>query len=54
MEHVDTLARLAEAAGIEPAYHDIFGNRHEADEADIKALLAALGFPATDAGDCRA
>ncbi|WP_404379995.1 4-alpha-glucanotransferase [Caenispirillum salinarum] len=48
MEYVDTLARLAEKAGIEPAYHDIFGNRHEADEADIRALLAALGVPASD------
>jgi 4-alpha-glucanotransferase len=51
MEYLDTLARLAEAAGIEPAYHDIFGNRHEAGEDDLKALLAALGLPAATAGE---
>lgn len=48
MEYPETLARLATAAGIEPWYWDIFGNRHDTTEADMKALVAALGYPATD------
>lgn len=48
MQYAETLARLAEAAGIEPCYWDIFGTRHDTTELDMQALLAALGHPATD------
>lgn len=40
----DPLSRLAALVGIEPAYFDIFGRRHET-SVDTKArILAALGF----------
>jgi 4-alpha-glucanotransferase len=39
------LDALAEAAGIEPAYFDIWGNRHVISEPAKAALLQALGVP---------
>jgi len=41
-----TLHALADAAGIERAYHDIYGTRHEADPDALVALLASLGHAA--------
>ncbi|WP_203076705.1 glycogen debranching protein GlgX [Falsiroseomonas ponticola] len=40
------LARLARAAGIEPVWHAISGERHEVPVATLTALLGALGLPA--------
>lgn len=54
MSDAETLSQLAEAAGIEPAYHDIFGDRHDTTEADMRALLAAMGFPAKDDAEAAA
>jgi 4-alpha-glucanotransferase len=42
------LRRLAEAAGIEPGYWDVEGRFHEAESESLKAILAALGIPASD------
>jgi (1->4)-alpha-D-glucan 1-alpha-D-glucosylmutase len=39
----DLLHRWCERAGIAAAYHDIWGQRHEASEAGRRALLAELG-----------
>ena len=47
------LARLARAAGIETAWHDIAGTRTEVPEATLRALLAALGLPAETAAQAR-
>jgi glycogen operon protein len=41
------LARLAEAAGIETAWHEISGRRHGVPDATLRALLGALDLPAT-------
>lgn len=54
MQYPEILARLAEAAGIEPSYWDIFGNRHDTTAGDMQALLAALGYPAVDAAEAAA
>jgi glycogen operon protein len=44
------LRRLAEAAGISTAWHEISGQRHEVPEDTLRALLGSLGLPArTDA-----
>ncbi|WP_454018561.1 4-alpha-glucanotransferase [Azospirillum sp. Marseille-Q6669] len=40
------LDRLAERLGIEPFYHDIWGNRRETSDATKRALSAAMGYPA--------
>ena len=40
------LDRLAERLGIEPFYHDIWGNRRETSDATKRALAAAMGYPA--------
>lgn len=50
----DALTRLAEAAGIEPAYWDIYGTRHEASPEALTALLDALGLAAGDDAACTA
>ncbi len=42
---------LAEAAGIEPAYFDIWGTRHAIGREAKLALLAALGVPAATADE---
>jgi 4-alpha-glucanotransferase len=44
-ENLDRLARLA---GVEQEYWDIWGNHHPVDEAGMRAILAALGYPAED------
>ena len=41
------LARLARLYGIERSYRDIWGRRHVASAASERALLAAMGVPAT-------
>ena len=38
------LGRLAQLVGIEPFYHDIWGNRRETTDATIRALAAAMGL----------
>ena len=40
------LDRLAELVGIEPFYHDIWGNRREIGPATKRDLVQAMGFPA--------
>jgi (1->4)-alpha-D-glucan 1-alpha-D-glucosylmutase len=40
------LERLCAAHGIATAYHDIWGARHEVDEANLRALLAEFGVDA--------
>ena len=40
------LDRLAELVGIEPFYHDIWGNRREIGPATKRDLIQAMGFPA--------
>ncbi|MBK8907448.1 MAG: 4-alpha-glucanotransferase [Rhodospirillales bacterium] len=42
------LDRLAEFAGIEPRYYDIWGTLHEASDQTKRSLLAAMGIPADD------
>ncbi|MCW5700528.1 MAG: 4-alpha-glucanotransferase [Rhodospirillales bacterium] len=48
MTDTSALDRLAEQAGIEPRYWDIWGNQHEASEATKRTLLAAMGIPAAN------
>lgn len=43
---MSALARLAEVAGIEPFYHDIWGNRRDTSPETMRALLAAMGLRA--------
>ncbi|BAI73574.1 4-alpha-glucanotransferase (plasmid) [Azospirillum sp. B510] len=40
------LDRLADLLGLEPHYHDIWGNRRETSSATKRALIAAMGLPA--------
>lgn len=40
------LDRLADLLGLEPHYHDIWGNRRETSAATKRALVAAMGLPA--------
>lgn len=54
MQYPEILARLAEAAGIEPSYWDIFGTRHDTTALDMQALLAALGYPAASEAEATA
>lgn len=42
----ETLSRLADRAGIDLAFHDIWGNRHELSEASLIALLGAMAIDA--------
>jgi (1->4)-alpha-D-glucan 1-alpha-D-glucosylmutase len=42
------LERLARLMGVEPGYHDIWGNWHAPDEDALRALLAAMGVDAMD------
>ena len=44
---------LAERAGIEPGYHDIWGTYRATGEATKRLLLAAMGLPAEDDAACR-
>ncbi|WP_448206874.1 4-alpha-glucanotransferase [Azospirillum sp. sgz302134] len=43
---MSALDRLADLVGIEPFYHDIWGNRRETSDATKRALVAAMGLPA--------
>ncbi|AWK89952.1 4-alpha-glucanotransferase [Azospirillum thermophilum] len=43
---MSVLDRLAGLAGIEPFYHDIWGNRRETSDATKRALLRAMGLAA--------
>jgi 4-alpha-glucanotransferase len=43
-ERVELLRRLAALAGVELAYSDVFGNRHEAGVEPLLAVLASLGI----------
>jgi (1->4)-alpha-D-glucan 1-alpha-D-glucosylmutase len=45
------LRQLAALHGIEPAYHDIWGTRHEADAHALRALLACMDPAAADVAD---
>ena len=47
------LAELAQAAGIDTAWHDISGTRHAVPEGTLRALLGALGLPAETAAQAR-
>jgi 4-alpha-glucanotransferase len=42
----DALAALAEAAGVAPAWQDVFGETHQVAPATLRAVLAALELPA--------
>ena len=46
----DALERLARLYGIEPGYHDIWGQWHATSDDTVRALLAAMGVDAHDAG----
>jgi glycogen operon protein len=47
------LGELAHVAGIDPAWHDIDGRRHEVPAETLRALLAALDLPANSAAQAR-
>jgi len=49
----ELLACLANAAGIEPAWWDLAGGRHVVGADTQRALLAAMGLPATSSGAVR-
>ncbi|TVR98331.1 MAG: 4-alpha-glucanotransferase [Rhodospirillales bacterium] len=44
----EALHHLAEMAGLEPRYWDIWGNLHEAGDATKRTILAAMGIDAED------
>jgi 4-alpha-glucanotransferase len=46
--------RLADLVGIEPFFHDIWGNRYDVSRETKVALIAALGFAAGDAAEIAA
>ena len=46
---MSALDRLADLVGIEPFYHDIWGNRRETSQATKRALITAMGLPAAPA-----
>jgi len=48
MTDLSKLEALAELAGIEPDYWDIWGNHHEVSSDAKRSILGALGIPATD------
>ncbi|WP_448382458.1 4-alpha-glucanotransferase [Desulfosoma sp.] len=45
------LEHVAALCGVEPQYEDVFGERHEVDDAVLKALLESLGFSAATRDD---
>lgn len=47
------LAKLAQAAGVDTAWHDIAGQRHAVPEETLRAVLAALDLPAETAAQAR-
>lgn len=48
MNDLGNLERLAELAGIEPDYWDIWGNHHVVSSDAKRSILGALGIPAAD------
>ena len=48
----EALDRLADACGIEPAYHDISGRHHVASPETKRALIEAMGLHAASDGEC--
>ena len=46
MADVEALSQLAQAYGIEPAWHDIWGGRHDVTHETLRALLGAMHVPA--------
>ncbi|TVR82262.1 MAG: 4-alpha-glucanotransferase [Rhodospirillales bacterium] len=44
----EALNHLAEMAGLEPQYWDIWGNLHQAGDATKRTILGAMGIPAED------
>ena len=46
MADVEALGQLAQAYGIELAWHDIWGGRHEVTHETLRALLGAMHVPA--------
>ena len=44
---MSALDRLADLVGIEPFYHDIWGNRRDTSDATKRALVAAMGLPSS-------
>lgn len=51
--HAAALDALAEAAGVERTYSDIYGLRHEASPSALIALLGAMDLPAATAEEAR-
>jgi glycogen operon protein len=49
----ETLARLAEAAGIQPEWWTVDGERHQVSDDTRRALLAAMRLPAGTEGEAR-
>ncbi len=47
----EALAELAHAAGVAPSWKDVFGKTHDVAPPTLRAVLAALEFPADTAGD---
>jgi 4-alpha-glucanotransferase len=54
MTELRALDRLADLAGIEPQYHDIWGRLHRATPETKRKLLQAMGVPAGDDGEVQA
>ena len=48
MTDARSLDRLADRAGIESAYRDIWGERHETSDQTKRAILSSLGIAAHD------
>jgi 4-alpha-glucanotransferase len=54
MTEQNELDRLADLAGIEPEYYDIWGRLHRATAETKRKLLQAMGIPAGDDGEVQA
>jgi (1->4)-alpha-D-glucan 1-alpha-D-glucosylmutase len=48
------LLALAREHGVEPGYHDVWGNWHEASDAALRGVLACMGCPVQDAAQVEA
>ena len=53
MSETEPLDRLAAHYGIEPAFTDNWGRRHEVSAATKRALLAAIGVPVASDAELR-
>ncbi|CAO3434656.1 4-alpha-glucanotransferase [Azospirillum doebereinerae] len=51
---MSALDRLADLVGLEPFYHDIWGNRRETSVATKRALIGAMGLAAATDGEAEA